>query len=332
MVKKSLLLLLTLTIFFVIGCSKDDTTGPSEQVNEFKLLTDLGDAYFGSYTTPGGKGVNISIADMFPILNDGDDSNDPYIIDWRSESDFNAGHIKNAHNMALGDLISKIEDGTIPADKTILNICYTGQTASWATAILNMLGYEAQNLLFGMCGVTTDADIPGTGNWSSQIAADEFADQLTAEETLATQEHSFPKIETSKKDGKSVLKEQIKDIGSAWGRIAAADVFANLDNYFIINYWPQAEYVNPGHIPGSVCYAPKDAFKANNMLKYLPTDKTIVVYCYTGQTSAQITAYLQALGYDAKSLLYGVNGFAYNSLSKSKYSPPVDDYSAIIVK
>ena len=45
----------------------------------------------------------------------------------------------------------------------------------------------------------------------------------------------------------------------------------------------------------------------DNYLKSLPTDKKIVVYCYTGQTSAQTSAYLGVLGYDAYSLLYGVN-------------------------
>jgi len=77
---------------------------------------------------------------------------------------------------------------------------------------------------------------------------------------------------------------------------------------------------------------PKADLKSNAKLKYLPADKTIVMYCYTGQTFAQVTAYLQLLGYDVKSLLYGVNGFAYNALAAHKYKAPINNYSAIIVK
>ena len=33
----------------------------------------------------------------------------------------------------------------------------------------------------------------------------------------------------------------------------------------------------------------------------------VVTYCYTGQTSAVVTAYLRVLGYEAFSLVYGMN-------------------------
>jgi len=47
-------------------------------------------------------------------------------------------------------------------------------------------------------------------------------------------------------------------------------------------------------------------------LKTLATDKKVAVYCYTGQTSAYMTAYLRILGYDAKSILFGTNGMIYD--------------------
>jgi hypothetical protein len=48
---------------------------------------------------------------------------------------------------------------TIPPDKDVVVVCYTGQTAGQATAGLNMLGYDAYALLFGMSSWTTDPDI-----------------------------------------------------------------------------------------------------------------------------------------------------------------------------
>ena len=38
----------------------------------------------------------------------------------------------------------------------------------------------------------------------------------------------------------------------------------------------------------------------------IPTDKPVVVYCYTGQTSSQTTAILRLLGYEAYSLQGGM--------------------------
>lgn len=333
MLKKLFLLMLSLSVVFLyVACDKDDDPTAPEPINEFSLVTEIGDLYVSNYTTAGGLGVNIGIADVFPVLNDGNTSNDPYIIDWRSAADFATGHIKGAVNMTLGSLVDKIADGTIKKDKKILNVCYTGQTASYATSILNLLGFEAQNLLFGMCGVTTDSTINGTRNWVNQIASDEFATQLTGTVTTSATEYEFPVLTTGKETGEEIIMERAKVGTASWGKISAADVFANPGNFFIINYWPQAEYENPGHIPGAVCFPPKTSLLSDAMLKNLPTDKTIVIYCYTGQTSAQMTAYLQILGYDAKSLLYGMNGFAYNSMTKSKYVAPSTDYSAIIVK
>ena len=89
---------------------------------------------------------------------------------------------------------AKIEDGTIPTDKTILNVCYTGQTASYATSLLNLLGYDAQNLLFGVCGI--DTTLAGGTNWLKQTAEDEFAGALVSEETKAEKEYEFVSIKT----------------------------------------------------------------------------------------------------------------------------------------
>ena len=45
-----------------------------------------------------------------------------------------------------------------------------------------------------------------------------------------------------------------------------------------------------------------------------------MVYCYTGQNSAPVAAYLRILGYNAKSLKFGANGMIYDDMTKSKWS------------
>lgn len=324
MLNKLINVLLILSLVFFFACSEDDD--PVESINEFELLTEVGDVYYTDYTTSGGMGVNIGIGDVFTNLTDGDDSNDPFIIDWRGQTDFDSGHLQGAVNWALGDLVDKL--GEIPAGKTILNVCYTGQTASVATATLNMLGYEAQNLLFGMCGVSVDGSITGTDKWNTQIAEDEYVLNKTAVADPTT-EYDFPELNTGEETAEDVIKARFSEVTAGWG-VPFATVIASPADYFIINYWSQTDYDNIGHIEGAYQFDPNSAFKSDMMLKNLPTNKKIAVYCWTGQTSAQVTAYLRLLGYDAYSIYYGVNGFAYGSLPGHKYTAPTADYSSII--
>jgi rhodanese-related sulfurtransferase len=50
----------------------------------------------------------------------------------------------------------------------------------------------------------------------------------------------------------------------------------------------------------------------------IPLDKTIVVYCGTGHSSAFATAYLRLFGYDARTLRYGNNSFMHNRMIAKK--------------
>ena len=97
-------------------------------------------------------------------------------------------------------------------------------------------------------------------------------------------------------------------------KISNSAVFGNLSSYYIVNYWSEAHYSDPGHVPEAIQYTPKSSMKLSTHLKSLPNDKAVVVYCYTGQTSAFLTAYLRLLGYDAKSLLFGTNGMIYDDM------------------
>jgi len=67
-------------------------------------------------------------------------------------------------------------------------------------------------------------------------------------------------------------------------------------------------------------YTPNVDLALDEALKTLPTDKTIVVYCYTGQNSARIATYLRVLGYDAKSLKFGANGMIHDEMEGHTWS------------
>ncbi|MEJ2733032.1 MAG: rhodanese-like domain-containing protein [Anaerolineae bacterium] len=127
---------------------------PADQVGQAQdLLQAQADAYFSEGPR------TLQAADLFENLNDGDPDNDPYIISLRSAEDYAKGHIPGAVNMGVTQLFTLDNLATIPSGRDVVVVCYTGQTAGQATAALNMLGYDAYSLLFGMSSWTTDPEI-----------------------------------------------------------------------------------------------------------------------------------------------------------------------------
>ncbi len=97
---------------------------------------------------------------LFENLNDGDEDNDPFIISVRSEGDYtDAGHIPGSLWVSPKELFTEDVLNDLPTDQPIAVYCYTGQTASQVTSALNMLGYDASSVLFGMSGWSDDPDV-----------------------------------------------------------------------------------------------------------------------------------------------------------------------------
>lgn len=234
-----------------------------------------------------------------------------YIIDIRSAADYANGHIANAVNVAFADLLTHVAAINMANYQKVVLVCYSGQTAAYGASILRLMGYDKVfSMKFGMCS-WNEATASG---WSTNIS-NMYATQFTSDSTSKNAEGELPTLETGKTTGQEILEARVATLlteGFDPAKITKTAVFENTANYYIINYWPLAQYLDPGHIPGAIQYTPKETIKLDAALKTLPTDKTIVVYCYTGQTSAFLTAYLRLLGYDAKSLLYGGNGMIYD--------------------
>jgi len=62
----------------------------------------------------------------------------------------------------------------LPPDRQIVVYCYTGHTGAVATTALNMLGYDAINMKFGMGAWTRDANVRASAPFS-EAAANNFA-------------------------------------------------------------------------------------------------------------------------------------------------------------
>jgi rhodanese-related sulfurtransferase len=225
-----------------------------------------------------------------------------YIIDIRTQAEFATGHIVNAHRVDLADLLTE----AAKADKPILVVCKTGQTATHAVALLRLAGYdEAKALKWGMSRWHADFDI-----WSTNIGniADGHAN-WTSDPAPANLTFESPKFTTTSTDPAEILKERIALILTEGFKSVTPDmVIENPGNYFINNYFPEADYLGFGHVNGA--YRINPLLLGEGHMNFLDPGKSIVTYCYTGQTSAAITAYLRVIGYDkALSMMWGMNRF-----------------------
>jgi rhodanese-related sulfurtransferase len=301
MKNSKILFLSILSIFlFFTACDDDEPA----KIDEAKVLVE----YLGEY-------VN---TDPFPAMIKATDVNnavltsnaDMYIMDTRAVTDYNAGHIRGAVNVPFSDLLTHYEENSLESKETVVVLCYSGQGASYGTSLLRMLGYtNVKAMKWGMSSWNEST----SSYWVNGIA-NAYAFQM---ETTAATKHeigNLPEINTGESTGESILRSRVEELftlGVSAGKISNETAFTNLDANYTVNYWSQEHY-NVGHIPGAVQYTPKASFSYSQELTTLPTDKTIVVYCYTGQTSSFVTAYLKVLGYDAKSLVFGANGMMYD--------------------
>ena len=76
----------------------------------------------------------------------------PYIIDVRDKDSYMKGHIPGSPNIEWFNMFKNENLRKLPIDRQIVVCSETGHTSAHITALLNLLGYEAVNLKWGMSG------------------------------------------------------------------------------------------------------------------------------------------------------------------------------------
>ncbi|TLX73244.1 rhodanese-like domain-containing protein [Labilibacter sediminis] len=231
-----------------------------------------------------------------------------YIMDIRSSDDFASGHITGAENVPFTNILTEADNATKP----ILVVCYSGQSACYATSLLRLYGHStAKALKWGMSSWNeTFANHPS--GWNNGIG-NEAKSNLNWITDAAPNNMVFnhPSISSTSTDGLAILKERVEAVvAGKFKGVKGTDVLTKPEDYHINNFFPENDYTGFGHFNNA--YRIKPLTISNDEIKYLNPEETVVTYCYTGQTSAIITAYLRVLGYDAVSMKNGVNG-VYNS-------------------
>jgi rhodanese-related sulfurtransferase len=211
-----------------------------------------------------------ALADVQTFINTYD------IIDLRSAQDFAAGHIEGAVNSTLANVLTAAANTTKP----ILVVCYTGQTAGHAVVALRLSGYPTAKVLkWGMSGWRADLSGPWA-NSTGDIAVGN-PNWLNTPNLATPTTFADPTL-TVTGTGAQMLQARVTEmLNGGFNGVNSADVLATPSNYFINNYWAQADVDAHGHIAGAYRILPLSI--AGGEMKNLDPSEVVVTYCWTGQ-------------------------------------------------
>ena len=237
-----------------------------------------------------------------------------HVIDIRSDSWFEYGHLKGANNVKSSDLLTYFENNIVPSDyEKIVLICYSGQSAAYFTSLLRIAGYDnVHSMNWGMSSWRVDF---AENSWLKNTKND-FSDKVETSANTKGPKGTLPSISTGKTDAEEILRARLQELFATPYKESIAktsDVFTNPNDYYIVDYNRLDRY-EKGHIPSAVHYAPSGSLASSQDLLTLPTDKKIVVNGTTGQETAYVVAYLDVLGYDAFNIAYGSNSYMHKTL------------------
>ncbi len=305
------LAILAALVFIQSGCMRvsyynDNPVVPPSDIDQFEVVRAALDSYLSSGSSP-----VITASELFAILNDGDSSNDPFIISVRSNADYQKGHIAGAINIPWKEIADPDQLAKIPTGKDIVVYCYTGHTAAIAATVLNALGHNAMNLKYGMCAWTTNAEVRATNPFVNAVDSNNYPVNAIIKIPPPTQELNTIDNTDSRDDDEIVRAAAEAYVAGSQPPVISADELFDLLNDedfsndpIVISVRTEAQY-NNGHIEGAI-NIPWQGIAEEGSLKRLPPDADIVCYCSSGHTSGIATTALNMLGYNAKNLKWGI--------------------------
>ena len=320
---KNLIVKISCSLFtsFVLlssGCIDDNIapplTGDLNATAEILLYLESQSDFPNSYLAP----ALIDAEEVFANLNS------YLLIDIRPNNEFTAGHIENSVNAGLDSLFDFVEEKFNAGFLKIIIVSKNGQSSSYFTCLLRLAGFNnVYTMSFGMA------------SWN-EVFADEWLMALGNDPEIAYYQNnenpkndfsSLPNVTFENPDAhiKDRVRERIKKIISL-GFIEEVQ-FRKVLTFFPTDYLvcygktgllyyarrdgPLAEL---GHHERAIFYQadPLYELRSTEFLQTLPNNKTILIYDGTGELSSGMVAYLRVLGYDAQTLLFGVNQLFYD--------------------
>ena len=307
-------LLIAAFAIFMVGCDKDeDGVVEFDEMVDFMTENDL-----DLPEILNGWGVSAATVNANPAAY--------FIMDIRKGDkyfagtpDFEDGHIPGAHSVALADVVS-YEAANNTGNLPVVTACYSGHDSGHAVAALRLSGISAQSLLWGMSSWHSDFNL-----WYKLIgnAVNDYAGSWVDDDASTTLPSfdEVPDLDTGSEDGAAILDYQIANsVVDALNGIKNDEVLASPEAFDIYCYWSKADWDKYGHITGAYQLTPGTL--GLESLDMLDPSATNVIYCWSGQTASVIAGWLNALGYDAKTLKFSSNGMIYDTLESHKWSAP----------
>jgi rhodanese-related sulfurtransferase len=265
------------------------------------------------------------------------------VIDVRSPEAYEAGHINGAYNVPKDQVLDFLKTTQkAAAYPKVVIVCYTGQTASYVTGITRFAGYDnTYAMLFGMAAWNSQFSDPlkkGFGDrYQDMIVKGEDPDAkiLHHGEEHGIKEHKIdvaklpqlpkklPSLLISER-AHQLLKQDRKNF------MLKADEFfpqikEDIHKFYSIYYIPKPKYL-AGHIKGSVQFTPRKDLSLDGRLTDIPKDKPVLIYCKTGHTGGNATAYLDMIGYKGHNLIFGAQSFMHSLWKEKGWIPDVSAY------
>jgi len=298
------ILIVTLALFMV-SCDKDDNAIVEfDELTEYMAANGMDLPEMLTTWTIAASAINGSADDYF-------------IMDIRSSTVFTTGHIPGAYNVAAADVVTYEADnnaGNLP----VVVACYTGHSAGHSVMALRLSGVtSAKSLVWGMSSWHSDFDswTAKTGNTANDYPGSWIDDDAS---TTLPSFTDIPEFDTGLEDGAAILDYQLTNsVLDGLNGINNTDVLSSPTSYDVYCYWAKTDWDNYGHITGAYQLTPGDL--GLETLDMLDPSATNVFYCWSGQTASLIAAWLNALGYDARTLKFSANGMIYDQLTGHKW-------------
>ena len=242
-----------------------------------------------------------------------------YIIDLRSKNDYRAGHIKDAVNIPMRKLYYHFQEKleAFKYDKIVL-CCYSGQSATYAASLLRMLGYNNVHAMkYGMASWNSQL----SSRWISKKNPTTNLDMSPIVPKKEAQIFNLPTIKTGKVWREDIVAARVQDLLRREFKLASikSTALATRTNTYIISYGDE-NFKKGAQITGANYFEKNVSLKNSGQLHNIPIKQEIIVYSENGFESAYAVAYLRLLGYNAKTISYGINTFKKQSSNSNKFS------------
>jgi rhodanese-related sulfurtransferase len=99
----------------------------------------------------------ITPVDLKKILDESPQS--IFVLDVRNMESYNESHIVGAVNICIDDIFHENNISKIPIDKQVVVCCGIGHVASQILTLLQIIGYDAIGLKYGMGVSTVDGEV-----------------------------------------------------------------------------------------------------------------------------------------------------------------------------